>query len=63
MKLKIYDEITLDRIREKEEIIRNNNIIIDYMLKNNIEFFGSDTIEDIQDRNKKLQEYIDVASR
>ena len=57
----IYDKITQDRIKEKEEIIKNNNIIIDYMTKNNIEFFGGDTIKDIQERNRKLQEYINVA--
>ena len=63
MELKIYDKITQDRIKEKEEIIRNNNIIIDYMIKNNVEFFGGDTIQDIQKRNKKLQEYINIARR
>jgi len=59
--ISMYSEITKDRIKEKQEIIRNNNIIIDYMIKNKIEFFGSDTIKDLQERNQKLQEYINVA--
>ena len=61
--ISIYNKITQDRIKEKQEIIKNNNIIIDYMIKNNIEFFGNDTIKDIQNRNKKLQDYINIAMK
>lgn len=61
--ISLYNEITKDRIKEKQEIIKNNNIIIDYMIKNNINYFGNDSIKDIQNRNKKLQEYIDITMK
>ena len=61
--LDFFNKLAQDRIKEKESIIKNNNMIIDYMQKNNIDNFAGDTISDLLKRNEVLQNYIDTAKK
>lgn len=59
--LNFINNLANDRIREKEAILYNNKLILDYMNKNNINMIGNTTKDELIQQIKKLEEYIKVA--
>ena len=60
-KIDFFESMANDRIKEKIERLKNEKIILNYMIKNNINEFCGASQEEIKEKIERLKDYIRTA--
>lgn len=57
-----FQDLANERVEEKRQTLINNQILIDYMKKNKLKEINYTSLEQLEEENKRLIEYIKTAT-